>query len=171
MNPLAIFAGPYGWLIKWGIIAGLVASFYAYAWFRGNEHGTQKLLDYQAAQAVEAVRVANARIQIVREVETKYVPKIQRIYVRGATIEKEVKVYVTKEDDARCTLPIGFVRLWNASWSGAAPGPAAESDHGPSGVPPSAVAEASAANATACLTYKAQRDGLIEFYKRQQAVR
>lgn len=171
MNPLSIFAGPYGFLIKWGIIAALASAFAGYFWFKGNEHGTQKLYDYQAAQAKEAVRIANARIQVVTVTETKYVDRIRKVYVAGATIEKEVKVYVTPQDDAGVTVPVGFVRVYNAAWAGATAGPAAESDRGPSGIPLSTVAEADAANATTCIAYKTQRDGLIEFYRKQQAVR
>lgn len=171
MNPLAIFSGPYALLAKWGVIAALIGAFYAFAWFKGNEHGTQKLLDYQGRQATEAVRIGTARVEIVHEVEIKYIDRIQKIYVRGATIEREVKVYVTEKDDAGCVVPVGFVREYNAAWSGAPPGSPAESDRGPSGVPLSTVAQADAGNATTCLAYKAQRDGVIEFYRKQRAVK
>lgn len=159
------------WAWRWIAIALLVAAFAAVCWQKGNEHGTQKLYDYQAKQATEAVRIANARIQVVTVTETKYVDRIRKVYVAGATIEKEVKVYVTPQDDAGVAVPVGFVRVYNAAWAGSTPGPAAESDRGPSGVSLSTVAEADAANATTCLAYKTQRDGLIEFYLKQQAVR
>lgn len=171
MNPLALFTGPYALLAKWGVIAALVAAFAGYFWLKGYEHGTQKLIDYQARQATEAVRVGGLRVQIVHEVEVKYVDRLRTIYVQGAAIEKEVIKYVTKEDDAGCVVPVGFVRGFNAAWSGAPAGSPAESDRGPSGVPLSAVAETEAHNATSCLAYKEQRDGLIEFYRKQQAVR
>lgn len=159
------------WAWRWIAIVLLVAAFAAVCWQKGNEHGTQKLLDYQADQAKEAVRIANARIQVVTVTETKYVDKIRKVYVAGATIEKEVKVYVTPQDDAGVTVPVGFVRVYNAAWAGTPAGPPAESDRGPSGVSLSTVAEADAANATTCLAYKTQRDGVIEFYRKQQAVR
>ena len=171
MNALAIFSGPYGLLIKWGIIAALVASFGGWSWFKGNEHGTQKLTDYIGQQAAQTVRIAAARVQVVTVVEKEYVDKIKTVYVKGATIEKEVKVYVNAKDDAACAVPVGFVREYNAAWANTPAGPPAESDRGPSGVPLSTVAEADAGNATACLAYKAQRDGLIEFYRKQQAVK
>lgn len=171
MNSLAIFTGPYALLAKWGVIAALVSAFAGYFWFKGDEHGTQKLIDYQGKQATEAVRIGTARVLIVHEIEIKYVDRIQKIYVQGATIEKEVKVYVTAKDDAGCVVPVGFVREYNAAWSGAPAGSAAESDRGPSGVPLSTVAQADAGNAKACLIYKEQRDGVIEFYRKQQAVR
>ena len=170
MNPLALFTGPYALLAKWGVIALLVAAFGGWSWFKGNEHGTQKLIDYQAEQSRETVRLTAAREKIVRVVDVKYRDRIQTIYTQGDTIEKEVKVYVTSTDDAGCVVPVGFVREHNAAWAGTPAGSPAESDRGPSGVPLSEVATAGAGNATACLAYKTQRDGLIEFYRKLQAV-
>lgn len=171
MSPLAIFTGPYALLAKWGIIAVLVAAFAGYFWIKGDEHGTEKLTAYIGKQAVETVRIGAARVEIVTVTETKYVDRIQRIYVHGKIIEKEVVKYVTQADDAGCTVPLGFVREYNAAWTGAPAGPPAESDRGASGVPLSGVAQADAHNATSCLAYKAQRDGLIEFYRKQRAVK
>lgn len=171
MNPLAIFSGPYAMLAKWGVIVALLSAFGAWSWFKGNEHGTQKLIDYQGRQATEAVRVGGERVKIVYEVETKYVTEIEKIYVKGKTITQEVKIYVTAKDDAGCVVPVGFVREYNAAWSGAPAGSPADADRGPSGIPLSTVAETDAGNATACLVYKTQRDGLIEFYRKQQAVK
>lgn len=171
MNPLGIFTGPYALLAKWGVIAALLAGFGAWAWVKGDEHGTEKLTDYIGKQAVETLRIADARVKIVTETQTEYVPVLQKIYVRGKTIEKEVKVYVTQADDAGCVVPVGFVREYNAAWQGSPPGSPVDADRGPSGVPLSSVAQADAGNATACLAYKAQRDGLIEFYRKQQAVK
>lgn len=171
MNPLAIFEGPYALLAKWGVIAALLAAFGGWAWVKGDEHGTEKLTDYIGKQAVQTVRIAAARVVIVKEIETKYVDRVRVIYQRGATIEREVKVYVTEKDDAGCVVPVGFVREHNAAWAGAPAGPAAESDRRPAGVALSAVAAADAGNATTCRALKEQRDGVIEFYRRQQAVR
>lgn len=169
LSSLASFAMP-PW-VKPVAIALAVAAWTGFWWFKGNEHGTQKLIEHIAKQAAEAVRIAQARERIVTVTETKWRERIRTIRVQGETIEKEVKVYVTQADDAGCVIPHGFVRSHDAAWAGAPAGPAAESDRGPSGIPLSEVAQATAGNASACLTYKAQRDGLIEFYRKQQAVR
>lgn len=169
MNPLALFTGPYGLLAKWGVILALLASFGGFAWFKGNEHGTEKLTEYQGEQAVATVKLIQARAKIVHDVQIKYQDRIQTVTAQGATIEKEVVVYVTKADDAGCTVSAGFVREYDAAWSGTPAGSPAESDRGPSGVPLSQVAAVDAGNATACLIYKEQRNGLIEFYKALQA--
>lgn len=133
----------------------MALALYGAGWFRGNEHGTKKLTEYIGKQAVEAVRITAARGKIVTLTETKYRDRSHKIYERGATIEKEVPVYVTKDDDAVFAVPLGFVREYNAAWSNTPAGPPAESDRGPSGVPISEVAAADANNATACHAYKA----------------
>ena len=167
----ALFSGPWALLAKWGVIALLIAAFGGWAWFKGNEHGTQKLNNYIAKQAIESVRISAAREKIVTVTEIKYRDKVKTVYAKGETIVKEVPIHVTQADDAGCVVPVGFVREFNAAWSNAPAGPAAESDRGPSGVPLSEVASTEAANATSCLVYKTQRDGLIDFYRKQQAVK
>ena len=167
MNPLALFSGPYALLAKWGVILALVASAAGFCWLKGDEHGSAKLTEYVGQQAVASLKLTMARQIVVHDVQVKYVDRIKTITLAGETIGRTV--YVNATDDAACVVPVGFVREHNAAWSGAPAGPASESDHGPSGVPLSEVAAADAANATAALIYKAQRDGLIEFYHRLQA--
>lgn len=169
MNPLAIFTGPYALLAKWAVIALLAASFGSFCYVKGDIHGTAKLTEYQGQQAIATVKLTAARTIIVHDVETKYQTRIETIYKAGETITKEV--YVTKADDAEFPVPVGFVRLYGAVWTGAAAGSASESDRQPSGVPLSEIAGDEANNATACLVYKEQRDGLIEFYRKLQISR
>lgn len=171
MNPLAIFTGPYTLLAKWAVIALLLASFGAFCYVKGDIHGTAKLTEYQGKQAIATVKLTAARTIIVHDVETKYKTRIQTITVQGATITQEAPIYVTKADDAEFPVPVGFVRLFGAAWTGAAPGLASELDRQPSGVPLSEIASDEANNATACLVYKEQRDGLIEFYRKLQISR
>ena len=165
MNPLAIFAGPMGMLYKWGIIAALAAVVWGHGWVKGNGHGTQKLTDYVGAQAVATLKLIKQRAEVVTKIQVKYEKVIEQIFTKGETIEKEVPIYVTKADDAGCVIPVGWVREYNAAWSGTPAGSPLETDRGPSGVPLSEAAAADAHNATSCLTLKAQRDGLIELYQ------
>lgn len=168
MNPLAIFTGPYALLAKWGVIALLAASLFGYGWVKGNQHGTEKLTEYQGQEAIATVKQMKIQTQIVHDVQLKYVDRIKEVQVKGDTIVQKVTEYVTKIDDSGCTIPAGFVREFEAAWEGTPSGPPSESDRGPSGIPLSTVAETDASNATSCLVYKAQRDGLIEFYRKLQ---
>jgi len=93
MNPLAIFAGPYGMLAKWGLMALLVGAFGLWSWFKGNEHGTQKLIDYQAKQAIEAVRIAKGRETVTIQMIARYVKVQGATQVVTQTVEREVVRY------------------------------------------------------------------------------
>lgn len=165
---IGLLLGNWQRLLIYGVVALLIAGMLE---LDGYRRGEKKLFEYQAKQAIEAVKIVQKRGEVVTKTEVKWRTVINTIIKKGETITKEVPVYVTKQDDAACTVPIGFVREYNAAWSGEPAGPPAESDRGPSGVPLSAVAEADAVNATSALYYKAQRDGLIEFYRKQQALR
>lgn len=78
---------------------------------------------------------------------TEYVDRVQVVHERGATIVKEVPIYVTTTADAACTVPAGFVQLHDAAASGnALPGIAGDPDAPAAGVALSDVAETTAAN-------------------------
>ena len=93
MSLATIFAGPYALLAKWGVIAALVAAFGGWAWFEGNEHGTEKLTKYIGEQAVEATKINTARQVVTERVITKYVKVQGETKLVTETIEKEVVKY------------------------------------------------------------------------------
>jgi hypothetical protein len=89
-----------------------------------------------ARQAIVAGDKASAASQKLGEAAAA---KQQQTRIVYRTLEKEVTRYVTKESDARCVVPVGFVRVFNAAAVGdpAAPAggaPAGEPDAQPSGV-------------------------------------
>lgn len=159
------------WAWRWIALGLVMVSAAGFGWVKGNEHGTQKLTAYIGEQAAETVRLRSAKEKIVTLTETKWRTKIEKVIVQATQNEKEAKDHVTTKDDAGCTVTDGFVRVYDAAWQGQLAGPPAESDRGPSGIPLSQVAETDAHNAGACLAYKAQRDGLIEMYRKLQAVK
>lgn len=169
MTPLAVFSGPWGWLIKWGVIVVLFLSGVAFGWVKGNDHGTEKLTDYIGKQAVAVQKLTAARTKVIHDVTVEYRDRIHTVTVKGDTIIKEVPVYVTKADDAGCAIPVGFVREYDAMWTNTPAGPPVDSDRRPSGVQLSTVATSDAGNAKSCFWYKEQRDGLIKMYRGLQA--
>lgn len=50
------------------------------------------------------------------QTEIKYRDSIQKIYIKGEVIEKQVPVYIAEADDALYGVNVGFVRSYNAAW-------------------------------------------------------
>jgi hypothetical protein len=65
---------------------------------------------------------------------------------------------------------VGFVRSYNAAWSGEPAGPAAGTDRDSAGIPLAEVAEADAHNAKARFAWRELALGFRDFYLQQQAV-
>lgn len=121
-----------------------------------------------ANQAVRTVTVAKRQAAVTVRVVTKYVDRIQTIREQGAEIIREVPVYVTKEDDARCTVPGGFVRLHDAAATNTVPDPARISDAQAAGIALSAVGSTVAGNYERCHENSAQLEALQEWVREQQ---
>ena len=135
MNPLALFAGPMGALYKWGVIALLIAAFGAFSWFKGNEHGTQKLIDYQAKQATEAVKVIVKQGEATVRVIDHYIQVKGATKVVTETVEKEVIKYVESKPLAMaCMLDNRWIGLHDSAATGTVPGPAAPTDGASGGI-------------------------------------
>lgn len=86
-------AGPYGPLIRIGLVLVLIATVWISGWVKGSQHGTRKLTDYQAEQATKAIKIMQGRTQVVTKVVTEYVKVAGKTQVVTNTIEKEVVRY------------------------------------------------------------------------------
>lgn len=101
--------------------------------------------------------------KVADRVVTKYVDRDRIVRVTGDTIVKEVPVYVTAKADAGCTVPVGFVRVHDASTANVLPGPAGPADEAASGVALSAVAQTVTLNYTEFHAMRAQCEALQEW--------
>lgn len=157
------------WWARWGalLLAGLMLVAIGRMW--GQRIEGEKHTEYVIKQAQQTAKIAQAQARVVVRTEIKYRDRIQKIFVKGETIEKEVPVYVTQADNAHCTVNVGFVRSYNAAWSGDPAGPAADSDREPAGIPLSEVAETDAFNATVCRAWKEQALGWREHFGKLKA--
>jgi hypothetical protein len=155
---------------RWAAYAAAACALLAMGEIDGQRRAGQAHLDYVSAQAERTVEIAKKQTKVVIQTEIKYRDRIQKIYLKGEAIEKEVPIYVTAADDALYGVNAGFVRSYNAAWSGDAAGPPAESDHEPAGIPLSEVGETEAHNATACRAWREKAVGLAEFYERQRLI-
>lgn len=166
---LGVFSGPWGWLARIGVYAALALAVGLYGWFKGNEHGTQKLTDYIAKEATEKVRIAKARDVVTTQVVTKYVK------VQGDTrtitqyVEKEVVKYA--ESNPGYCLDARWRSLHDAAASNRLPGTGPEANDS-SGAPKAATAIATVTeNYGACNRTADRLDALQDWVRKQQAVR
>lgn len=170
MNPLEIAGRLTKYVLPtWSRLltyALVVAVVFCLGVMQGERHAGLVHVDYITRQAAQTVAIARAQTKVVIQTEIEYRDRIQKIYVKGDEIEKRVPIYVTAADNAGCSVNAGFVRAYNAAWSGDDPGPAEDADREPSGLPLAAVAEADVHNATSCRAWREQALGLREFYTR-----
>jgi len=151
---------------RWPIYALMMALPFCLGELDGQRRAGQRHIDYVTAQAARTVAIGKAQTKVVIQTEIKYRDRIRKIYLQGEVIEKQVPVYVTRDDDAVYGVNAGFVRAYNAAWSGGDPGPASDADREPAGIPLSEVAEADAHNATSCRAWREQVFGLRELYQK-----
>lgn len=150
--------------VRWLAYAWMTAGAFGIGVMQGERLAGQRHIDYVTAQAAQTVAVARAQTKVVVQTEIKYRDRIKTIYVKGEEIERQVPVYVTAADDQRCAINAGFVRAYNAAWSGDAAGAASDADRESAGISLAEVAEADAYNATACRAWREQVIGWREFY-------
>ncbi|AKA61138.1 hypothetical protein IST4116A_02357 [Burkholderia cenocepacia] len=117
----------------------------------------------QHARLVDAGRRVNDLARDVRDrtaerdaarrdvkVVTQYVDRVQLVREKGDTIIKEVPVYVDREADRACVVPVGFVRVHDGAATNVPAGDPGSADAAPSGIALSAVAATVAGNYTTC---------------------
>lgn len=158
----------------YGLIGLLVigALLFCLGWLSGVDHeqdnATQIDLDQMRKAFEQGQELGTVRDRVV----TEYVDRVRYVETRGATIIKEVPVYVSAKADAACTVNAGFVRLHDAAATGAelaAPGRSSAADEAPSGIALSAVAATTVANYTACSANAEQLSKLQEYVRSYQA--
>ncbi len=128
------------------------------------------LATYQSQIATAQAKLANAQAQVVTKVEVRYRDRIKVVKQKGDTIIKEVPVYVTEQDARRFGVNVGFVRVYNAAFTGEPAGAAAESDRQPAGLPFTKLGEVSAFNANICRQWREQALGWQRFYRKLRGV-
>ncbi|KGE07970.1 signal peptide protein [Burkholderia gladioli] len=84
------------------------------------------------------------------KVVTQYVDRVQVVREKGDTIIKEVPVYVDRDADRACVVPVGFVRVHDGAAANVPVGDPGSADAASSGIALSAVAATVAANYTTC---------------------
>jgi len=144
---------------------------YALGWIKGSTDEQDKARQVEVAQLRQAFEQGQALGTVRDRIVTEYVDRVQVIEKRGQTIIKEVPVYVSEAADRACSVPVGFVRLHDATAAGLpAPGSAGAADEAPSGVALSAVTGTVAGNYTSCHANAEQLSKLQEYLREHQAI-
>ncbi|MBS7457683.1 hypothetical protein [Coralloluteibacterium stylophorae] len=142
--------------------------------FGSGYHLADSLNDSSArADAAEGqvaeLEVALANAEATERVVTKYVDRVVEVQGQTHTVIKEIPVYVTREADARCVVPRGFVWLHDAAAGlSALPESAGDADAPAEGVGLSRVAEVVGGNYGTCRETAEQLRGLQEWVRSQQ---
>lgn len=157
-------------IVKYAVAAAVAAVLYVLGMLHGERAAGEEHLEYVQAQASRSVVIAKRQAEVVVRTEVKFRDRIKTIYVKGEEIEKQVAVLVSPADDLQPGVSVGFVRSYNASWSGDPAGLGTESDRDPAGIPLAEVAEVDAHNAKACRAWRELALGLRESYLSQQAI-
>lgn len=128
-----------------------------------QNHRVDSAEDAATTAQTNATRLAGelAEARLKERVVVQYVDRVQVVRERGATITKEIPVYVTAKADARCDVPAGFVRVHDAAAANVPLGePAGDPDAPAAGVTLSGVAGVVAGNYTTCHAIREQLIGL-----------
>ncbi|WP_211475089.1 hypothetical protein [Collimonas humicola] len=159
------------WWARWLAFVSAAAVFGTICYNKGKQDEGEKHIAYLNQQAERSIKIAKAQQIVVAQTQIKYVDRIKTIYVKGETIEKQVPIYITQADNVRFAVNAGFVRLYDAAWSGDDPGSASDSDREPAGISLTQVAEAEISNSRSCRAWRELALGLREYYTRLREVK
>ncbi|KAG0319089.1 hypothetical protein BGZ97_002785 [Linnemannia gamsii] len=150
-----------------GAAGGVILA--AHLYFEPRLDRMQAISDkYKADIEVAAAKLALAEKEVASRAEIQYHDRIKVVKEKGDTIIKEVPVYVTPEDASHFGVNIGFVRSYNAAFSGEFTGSPTEFDREPARISLTELANVHAFNASVCRQWREQALGLREFYLQLQ---
>jgi hypothetical protein len=123
-----------------------------------------------AEMKLEMAKKETASAEVTTKVVTKYINKVQIVKEKGNDIIKQVPVYITKDADAKCAVPTGFVVLHDSASRNEVPDPTRKVDGTTSEVKISGVAETVIDNYTTYHQVAEQLKSLQEWIKLQQSI-
>lgn len=132
-------------------------------WAKEKVEIAAQAVETQAKQAEVSQKVDQQSVEVQERIKTVFKDRI--IYRT-----KEVPHEVVARQDAACTIPAGFVSLWNTANRAEVPDPASGFDESPSGVELSDIAAQKDTEAELCIANTEQLKSLQAWIKGQQAV-
>ncbi|NJC43807.1 UNVERIFIED_ORG: hypothetical protein FHT06_001046 [Xanthomonas campestris] len=132
-------------------------------WQERRVSAAETARDQALAEKHAAIAERESEKNSVRVV-TKFIDRVQIVRETGATITREIPIYVTQKADAACAIPAGFVRLHDAAATGHPAGPPTGDPDAPApGITLSAIAGTVADNYTSCHATAAQLSALQDW--------
>lgn len=105
----------------------LALSVFAIYWYGG--HVVQVKWDAEKkAIAEENAKKKDESVKVTEKIVIKYVDRVKVIKEKGDEIIKYVDRYVTKDDDANCTINYGFIRMYDDAIKGNVPNTSSKTD-------------------------------------------
>ncbi|MEN6400850.1 MAG: hypothetical protein ABFD94_02800 [Armatimonadia bacterium] len=138
-------------------------------WMKGDVEKLKKDIAVFNAKSAQALAEANARAsQVSEHIVTQYLPAREKARAKTEEVINAVPEMVSPVADRACTLPVGFVLVYDASACGSPlPDPSGGPYDAPSGLELSAAAEAIAANNGTCNECRLQLLALQEWVRLQ----
>ena len=151
------------WLIKGIALLGCLGALAGGVWWLHHTWWGEGYAARAAADTKALVAAQHVQTIIQTRIVTQWRTRIKVIHQRGATIIREVPHYVTRYDNAHCTVNVGFVSLWNDANRLSVPTPASSVNEAPSSVKLSDVEAQHSREATICHANNAQLRELQEW--------
>ena len=160
------FIGTYNIPIN---IIGVVLIIFGF-YMEGGISNQEKWEAKVAEVKLEMAKKETASAEVTTKVITKYVTKIEVVKEKGNVIIKEIPKYISKDADAKCDVPNGFVVLHDSASRNEVPDSTRSIDAGTSEVKLSDVATTVTENYTTYHKVAEQLKSLQEWIKLQQSI-
>lgn len=119
----------------------------------------------------EIARIEKESKEATAKVEQEYQAKLANTKQKGETIVKYVDKYISKESDAKCSIPNNFVILHDGAAHNKVPDASRLTDETSSGVALSTTAKTVTENYLTCHEIRQQLTSLQKWVKEQQKIR
>jgi hypothetical protein len=160
------FIGTYNIPIN---IIGVVLIIFGF-YLEGGISNQEKWEAKVAEVKMEMAKKETASAEVSTKVITKYITKTEIVKEKGNAIIKEIPVYITKDADAKCPVPNGFVVLHDSASRNEVPDSTRSVDAGTSDAKLSDVATTVTENYTTYYKVAEQLKSLQEWIRLQQSI-
>jgi len=160
------FIGTYNIPINIIGVVLIIFGFYMEGGISNQEKWEAKVAEVKLEMAKKDTASAEASTKVV----TKYITKVEVVKEKGEALIKEIPKYISKDADAKCDVPNGFVVLHDSASRNEVPDSTRSVDAGTSEVKLSDVATTVTENYTTYHKVAEQLKSLQEWIKLQQSI-